>query len=113
MGVDDERDEIPTTGVEAVGRGEYLMQPREMDEAIATELGRQIDAGGTTRLPHLALGEMDEAGHRDVPAASDPFDERRPVGVGQEGSDCSPLTHRRKFDVGHPEQRAGEFELAA
>ena len=113
MGVNDERHEVATSGVEAVGRGEHLMQPREMDEAIASELGRQIDAGGTARLPHLALGEMDETGHRNVPAAPDPFDERGSVGVGQEGSNGSPLAHRREFDVSHSEQIAGKFELAA
>ena len=58
------------------------------------------------------FGEMDETGHRNVPAASDPFDERSPFGVGQEGSDGSPLAHRREFDVGHSEQIAGKFELA-
>ena len=64
VGVDDERDEIPTTGVEAVGRGEYLMQPREMDEAIATELTGRLDglfacAGGSTGVGPLATSDVE------------------------------------------------------
>ena len=89
--------------------GESAVRTIAMDATEGLVRGTEVtDTGNPIEVP---VGP--ETLGRIVNVIGEPIDERGPVGVGQEGSNGSPLAHRREFDVSHSEQIAGKFELAA